>query len=388
MAKKTNYEFGDLTKIQKECLALIESLGIYELRALARVFGDNAPTTLKRNDHINIVMNKIISGEELSPIPLRQGRPYKELSNIEGILNELSQLTGQDYNLKTSQTRPVQPLQKVVTFRQMEEDIVNKKMFPIEVRGIVCTKNDNDDLYFINQDNSKQILIKKDSKLKPFDFVTGTAVIMNEDKEYVLDTIKTINYTPASNYHEIVDEYYTTIPDKKLEISNKTLLLGTRYLINGSFLDNQEKIQEIVTGLKNNQIVTLALIPNVLYENNLTIKSLGFNNAFILKYDEKPINICQTLTNFIEHITRLQKLGLNVAIFVQDIPVFANALDYANKSTTLNHADSTVETIKNLIMLAKAGSNNKHTTIFTTYDDSDMFDQLFVSSVYKVSKKI
>ena len=126
MAKENAYEFNNLTKAQQDCLSLIESLGIYELRALARVFGDNSPTTLKRNDHISIVMNKIISGEDLKPIPLRQGRPYKELSNIEGILAELSQITGKDYSLKSSQQRGTNRLQKVVTFRQLEDDVVKQ----------------------------------------------------------------------------------------------------------------------------------------------------------------------------------------------------------------------------------------------------------------------
>ena len=102
MSKK-NDEFKNLDKRQKDCLALIESLGIYELRALARIFGDNSPTTLKRDDHIKIIMEKIISGEDLRPIPLRQGRPYKELSNIEGILNELSMVAGKDYTMKSNQ---------------------------------------------------------------------------------------------------------------------------------------------------------------------------------------------------------------------------------------------------------------------------------------------
>ena len=75
------YDYKNLTKQQQDCLGVIESLGIYELRALARVFGDNSPTTLKRNDHIKIVMDKIISGEDLKPIPLRQGRPYLLVSS-------------------------------------------------------------------------------------------------------------------------------------------------------------------------------------------------------------------------------------------------------------------------------------------------------------------
>lgn len=390
MAK--NYDFKNLTKVQKDCLALIESLGIYELRALARVFGDSAPTTLKRNDHINIVMNKIISGEELRPIPLRQGRPYKELSNIEGILNQLSNITGKDYSFKNGQNISSTPLQKIVVFRQYEQEIVSKKMFPLEVRGILCETPDTKELYFINQDNGRLILVKdSDKRLKPFDYITGTAVIMNEEKEYVLDTIKSINYQTISTYHEIIDEYFETMPEKTLEVDNQKIILGTRYLFKNKFLDNQEKVKSIVKCLRESKTVTLALVPNVMYENFLSIKSLGFNNSLLLKYDDKPAQIYDTLVIFLEHIKRIQQLGLNVAIFVEDLTTFANILDYAAKTTgktLMGHSEATVELIKNLVMLAKAGINGKHTTLFTTYDESDMFDQLFVSSVYKVSKKL
>ena len=68
--------YDNLTRAQERSFNLIQSLGIYELRAIARVFGDNSPTTSKRDDHIKFIMDKIINGEELQPIPLRQGRPY------------------------------------------------------------------------------------------------------------------------------------------------------------------------------------------------------------------------------------------------------------------------------------------------------------------------
>lgn len=391
MAKKSDFELKNLTKIQKDCLGLIESLGIYELRALARVFGGNSPTTLKRNDHISIVMNKIISGEDLQPIPLRQGRPYKELSNIEGILTELSNLTGKDYTMKPLQIRTSSPLQKMVVFRQMEQEIVDKKMFPIEVRGVICTKESGDELYLINQDNGKHVLVKADSRLKPFDYVTGTAVIMNEDKEYILDTIKSINYQIVSSYHEIIDEYHSALPEKTLEIDGQKILLGSRYLIKDNFLCNEEKVKNLVKTFRANGVVTIALAANVMYENFLSIKSLGFNNAFLLKYDEKPSVLCDTFIMLIEHVNRIQNLGMKVAIFIEDLTTFANAIDFAAKTsgrTLMGHNETTVELIKKFVMLAKAGVNGKHTTLFTTYDDSDMFDQLFTSSVFKVSKKL
>lgn len=394
MSRKPAYEFKNLSKVHQDCLALIESLGIYELRALARVFGDNSPTTLKRDDHINIVMNKIISGEDLRPIPLRQGRPYKELSNIEGILAELSQLTGKDYIMKPNQQRNVTRFQKVVCFKQVEEDIIKQKLFPIEVRGILCERNDRE-LYFVNQENGKTILVKKDMdyRLKPYDFVVGTAVVMNEEKEYILDSIKALNYQNYNTYQERSNEYETALPSYKLKLDgNSDILLGCRYLLSESKLvHNAEKTKKLISALKENKIVTIGLIPNVMYEDFLAVSSLGFNNCIILKYDEKTFNIYQTLMAFIEHVRSLQQKGYKVALFIEDITTLANSIDFAFKNSTkslMGHTENAVEMIKQLMLLARAGGENKHTTLFTTLDEADMYDQMYVSAVYKVSKKI
>ncbi len=390
---KPSYQYTNLTKAQQDSLSLIESLGIYELRALARVFGDNSPTTLKRNDHIVIVMDKIISGEDLKPIPLRQGRPYKELSNIEGILAELSQITGKDYTLKTNQARSVSHMPKVVTFRQVEEDMVKQKLFPIQVRGILCKKNEKE-FYLTNLDNGKTVLVKNDfdTRLRNYDYIVGTAVVMNEEKEYILDKIKSINYQDYLEYSDILNPYILNIPNQILDFENNKFSLGSRYIIKkAKFIDDYEKIKNLVASLKQKDIITLALIPNVLYENFLTYNSLGFSNAFLLKYEERPFAIYETLTIFVEHVKRLQEQGKNVAIFIEDIATLANAVDFAFKNNTkalMGHTESAVDIIKQLMLLAKSGENNKHTTLFTTFDETDMCDPMYVSSVYKISQKL
>ncbi len=394
MAKKPAYEFKNLTKSQQDCLSLIETLGIYELRALARVFGDNSPTTLKRDDHINIVMNKIISGEDLKPIPLRQGRPYKELSNIEGILAELSHITGKDYSLAANQQKNISSVPKFVTFKQVEDEVFQKKLYPIEARGVLYERNEKE-FVFLNQDNHKNVLVRKDldTRLKPYDYVVGTAVIMNEDKEYMLDEIKYINFQPVKSYKETINKYGDPAqPSKKIKLDGKEILLGSRYLIEESkFTDNIEKTKKMLKELKAQNIITLGLIPNVMQEDLLTMQQLGFSNLFIMKYDERPFESYEILRVFVEYVNRLQDMGFSLAIFVQDLTTLANAVDFAYKNNVkafMGHTEIAVESIKQLMLLAKNGGENKTTTLFTTLDEADMFDQMYVSSVYKVSKKL
>ena len=388
---KPTYEFKNLTKPQQQCLVLIESLGIYELRALARVFGDNSPTVLKRNDHIQIVMNKIISGEDLKPIPVRQGRPYKELSNIGGILAELSLITGKDYTLKGIKHPGHTP--KQVSFKQVEDKVFKQKLFPIEARGILCEKNDRE-MFFVEQDSGKSILVKKDSfsKLQPSDYVTGTAVVMNRDKEYILDEISTVNYQNYKEYKEVSNAYVESTPSTSIKVNGKDMMLGIRYCVDvPQFTDNLDKTRELIKTLHKNNIVAVGLIPNVMFSDIEAINSLGFDNLVLFKYEDAAFDVNDAIFSMIDHITRMQSIGLSLAIFVQDPTTIANSIDYVYKNTTkarMGHTEAAVDVIKNIVSLSKDGGKGKTTTLFTTYDQADLFDQMYVSAVYKVCKKI
>ena len=389
MAKK-NDSFQNLDERQKECLALIESLGIYELRALARIFGDNSPTTLKRNDHIKIIMDKIISGEDLRPIPLRQGRPYKELSNIEGILSELSTISGKDYSTKGQPTNPGFP--KVVSFHQANAEVLQQRLLPVDARGVLKERN-ADEFYFQNLENGTLVLVKKemDNRLQANDYVTGSAILMNDEGEYALDVLKTINLQSNKLYVDTYAPYEQTTPTKKFNFGGKEILLGGRYVLKSKLLDDKNTLQKALQKFQQEGVVTLALIPNVMKEDESALMELGFVAPFFLRYEENLKNSYETILAFLDTIQRLQEQGLSVAIFVEDIPTIANILDYAFKNapkSLMGHAESTVETIKRLMLLPKADKNGAHTTLFTTQDEADLFDQMFVSFVYKVSKKI
>ena len=392
MSKVPSYDYNNLTKQQQDCLGLIESLGIYELRALARVFGDNSPTTLKRNDHIRIVMDKIISGEDLKPIPLRQGRPYKELSNIEGILADLSEISGKDYTLKQTQARSVGFAHRTVNFRQADESVLSKH-FPVDVKGILRAKNDHEFFLIDEGAERRRVLVKKEFgvKLKPFDYITGCAILMNSENEFILESIKTVNFQKLSNYVDNEEPYQIASPNQKLTLGENEITLGSRYLIKGKFIDNFRKIENYCEIANKNDIITLAVIPNVMAEDRQTYEDMGFSNVLMLNYDESPVSIYENLSAFLGNVKRLQELGKNLMIFVEDLASFANSVDYALKNTSkgyVGHNEATIDLLKQVMMTAKADRVGKNTTLFISYDDVDMFDPFFVSSVYKVSKKL
>lgn len=388
MPKRTSYE--NLTKIQEACLNRIDTLGIYELRALARVFGDTSPTTSKRDDHIHIIMDKIISGEDLKPIPLRQGRPYKELCNIDGILQELSQITGKDYTFKNNSVKATKSPAKTVTFKQVEEEIVARHLDPIEVCGIIFEKNENE-LFLFNDKTGDPILVKREShpKIDVYDYITGSAVIMNTDKQYILNKIDTINFKPISQYSTDFANDDIIVPNKMINLNSSELLLGTRYLVNhAKFVDFANDLKNNVKILQNEGVKCIALVPNVFAEDRALINSIGFDNTFLISYDESIQRFAETINIFINHIKRLQEIGVRTAIFVQDIVTIANSIDInykLNPKEILNHTEEATQSIKEIVTLAKA-CKTFETTLFITYDKIDNDDPLYMTYVYKVCK--
>lgn len=393
MSRKPEYDYKDLTKSQRECLSTIEGLGIYELRALARIFGDTSPTTLKRDEHIKIIMDKIISGEDLRPIPLRQGRPYKELSNIKGILEELSSITGKDYTMKKSKFSPAQS-RKDITFKQPEQDILSKQLFPIQAKGILC-KNSNGDFFFYNQYNCKFVLVKREmcERLSPYDFVEGTAILMNNNNEYLLKTIDRINFESINTYKNNLSPYKKCTPSQNFKSGKASFVLGNRYRINNltKLIDKKAEIGTLVKDLKKQNIITMAIVPNVPDEDLLDVQSLEFDCLLLFKYNEKNDNFYQTILSANEFIKRQQELGKSLAIFVQDYVTILNMMDYClntQPKVLMGHTEQTAGAVKELGTLVMAGENLKSTTCFVTCDNSDLFDPLYVSLVYKVFNPI
>ncbi len=391
MTKKSGYNFNNLTKTQQNCLSLIESLGIYELRALARIFGGNSPTTMKRNDHIQTIMDKIVSGEDIRPIPLRQGRPYKELTNIQGILDELSHIAGRDYSLQANKAPENTVFKKKITFKQPVDSVLTQKLFPIQAKGIVNESYDGN-FYFYNQFNSRYILVAEDqkNKLQPFDFVEGTAVLMN-DNDYMLETLSKINFQPAQLYSATESPYKQAPASKIATLAGKEVVLGNRYVVcDANLTQDASKFAEIVSQLKSLNIFTIAIVPNVMEEDVLTIQSIGFDNLIMSKYEDSCEDVYLNLILAKENIKKLQNLGTNLAIFVQDAVTLANNVDCCAKLSLRNaigHTDESVSLVKDIVLSAKAAEDDKHSTFFVCYDQTDLNDQLFVSNIFKVSKK-
>ncbi len=212
---------------------------------------------------------------------------------------------------------------------------------------------------------------------------------MNESHEYILDNIETINFVDYKDYAPKSVEFTPTLPSSSVKVGKTEIKLGSRYVLNQPKL-TEPNLKTLLSVLKKNRIVTIALASNVLYEDSIALSNMGFDNIFLLKYDDEPKTYDDKMNMFIANIKRLQQVGTNMAIFVQDIVTIAHTLDanYKNSPKTyFNHTEETASTIKEIVMLAKCNVENT-STLFITNEESDNLDALYSTCINKVSNKI
>ena len=268
---------------------------------------------------------------------------------------------------------------------------MKQKLLPTDIRGVLKEKSLKE-FYITDLNHGIHVLVKKDmdGRLRENDYVTGSAILMNDEGDYVLDAIKTINFRTDKLYADNLYRSEKVSPNEKFAFGEQEIFLGGRYVLkNTKFLD-EKNLAKLLQEFNQKNIVTLALISNVLDEDAEQLRRLGFNATFLLKYDARPLAAYETIMSFVDCVARLQSQGLRLALFVEDVVTLANIVDFAFKNSPkafMGHTEMAVETIKKIMLLSGAEKSGASTTLFVTQDDADMFDQMYVSSVYKISKK-
>lgn len=202
-----------MTEYSKEYL---NSLGIYELRTVARQIGVSSPTILKKNEIIEKVLNIILGKEKPCTRTTRQGRPPKGISNLKDIANILHQNDtpyAERVNGKMSESSFKHNLSCV------NDNIEFKGLFKLQ-EGIGCVIEFESQYY-----KERRIFVLeqtfKEYDLREGDLITGTLEFNKGEQIYVVQTLKSINGVFASKnikrprFYELNYEY----PTKQVSLS-------------------------------------------------------------------------------------------------------------------------------------------------------------------------
>ena len=68
---------------------LVQRLGVFELRALAREIGIPSPTTKKRDELVAMIMQSFEKGVSQEAKVQKRGRPYKKLNSLDEIIGSV-----------------------------------------------------------------------------------------------------------------------------------------------------------------------------------------------------------------------------------------------------------------------------------------------------------
>ena len=314
----------------------LDKLGIYELRTLAREVGVYSPTTLKKNELMDQILN-IVSGKEKPYVNLeKRGRPPKEMSRI-GEIKQIFNVKDDDvqYTRKSKITTNGGSFNQITTSLGQNQKKMCGYFKPFtETEGYILNLNSNN-IFNVQSVISSQLI--EDYSLKEGDYLCYTCSYCNDVKDItVVDEIISINkisYTSKPkrvNFENLPYEYST----KRIDLTSidsgrvnykvldriSPLFLGARLIINNE--SNNFKIDRcasILDKLNDYNVETTVMcigerpeevqnFVNILPNADVIFKKFNqsaesFRNEFILKF---------------EHLLRQVEDGKNVAIVLND----------------------------------------------------------------------
>ena len=277
---------------------VIESLGIYELRTLARKVGVQSPTTKKRDELIELINQQISSGDSTENIN-KKGRPPKNISSTDDFFNKL-----------VCQTEKREfPTQLI--FRDSGSD----RRIECEACGVVELKDD-------------KFIIKNKDGYKIFDIVELSEEFVRKNNIAVGDYVELQAYGQDDSSYGYANNIYSInygLINKDINIDDisinedvhiiNNINRGERVLIKcdnnirSIFEQNKQTLCKIEQTYK---IVIIA--NNVIPEEYVALTRENNFVKFITRFDDEIKEQEENLKRAILHIRQLLKYGENVFV--------------------------------------------------------------------------
>ena len=372
---------------------LISNLGIYELRALARVLGVPSPTTKKRDFLVDAILELISSDNIDIPKKSNKGRPYKKLESIDNIINIIG-----ENDIKIVDVPKTYSYEDIVAFAQeipvFEYDIKES----IKKRGVLRLLKKSP--YFIDFEDSSLVFISNEiiskNNLQNGDLIEAFAYKINENNQFSVKELISINKVKASDYLDIptYDLGEKVLPILNKYLNNKSIVLGGRNVL---LIQDPLFLEEEAVGIMNslvspeNELVFLGL--NLCVEDKILLN----NKEGIIKFttDYGKDNCSKNFDKIIDAINlcqRLTAIGKNVVMIVYDVLSLVNALDlyFSNSDGVqiMGHYQQSNIIIEKLVSLASAYSNGKDCTQLLICNTLDINDIFIRNQVLKISRII
>lgn len=352
----------------------LQELGIFEIRNIAREAGVYSPTTLKKQELIDKIL-KVIKGEEEPYVKkTKQGRPPKNISTINDLIDVIV---------------PKKPTGQKVDNQKTFFNVFNDNVKSINVNeygtneycfsGLVKVYNEEYAICFLEEidETSKKLVFINNIqtafyKLKTGDEISGKYVIVDENKPFVLKEIYSINQNVITADFARNNDYFSLIainPCQKLKTNIYSdddhvfsdidlfcpLAKGQRILLKSNLSNglNTTILHRLSTD--ENNLKGLCILIDETPENYYEL--LSNNNFDVLSNNYSKISdFSLALEVKISKLLRMVEVGQNVLLFINDISKLKDFYEsqFVLQKLSLNESSVLASNkIKDIILLGK-----------------------------------
>lgn len=359
----------------------VKQLGVFELRGLAREIGIPSPTTKKREELINLILEKFKSGIELDYKEKRKGRPFKKLSSIDHLVNSMTDKPPKEQVLS---------FENIMTFAQEMPTFLTDtdKQEKTIIEAIV--RRDKDKNYNAN-DGERWVLFDSNidsyKKLRQGDKVLVEAVKLGQSNQYSCIDIIKINDINAEVYQPAKYKEYKEILSKEyMNMDGISLIKGRRNaIINEKDLCDDDRLENITKYCQDNKIKLVVLGINTSFEDQLIFENFAFED-FTSKYGtEDSINF-NIVINAITYVNRLLERGENVLFYILDIMEIVRLADrcFAVTGENILHSKNTMTLVCKLMELGVNYQEGHSSTLLIGYNKLDKDDIFLKSEILRI----
>ena len=363
----------------------LSQYGIFQLREIARNVGVHLPTTYKKEELINKIL-QVVSGE-IEPFVAKnkKGRPPKSFISFDSAWKKQEQPAEDENDTFSSWEKGSWVKDEAFSlFAELKVSEAmqgfNKSSQPNIVSGIVfCEPNGFGTLHIggLNEITNNQMAVINSSIIERFDLQNGdivTAQIITQgDIQVVCDVVNINGFAPdeikRQNFAQLEtinsNEIIKLWKDDKLVFTKCIAPIGKgqRALVTGDKNAKNVLFEHFANEFSKENIHTIMIALDKRPEEKMNIENSNIEYSFS-SFDMIPFRQMYLIELAINHAKRLCELGESVALLVDDLMAVLHAYEFCFKQKSLQESEvDAIISLKKMLAVGRNTSNGGNITL-------------------------
>ena len=365
---------------------LLRELGIFELRGLARELGVSSPTTKKREELIKTILKALENASNFEKGKSKKGRPYKEISSINQILNSMTNEIVPTTNLAYCDLIP---------FLQENQKFENNKNFDApETECVGYVRKGEHNISFLDTKTNLWVFIpfniKGNELLDLGDKVVVKAKKLDDVAQFCATKIEKINGIDIEKYNKIDEkEEIEIISNESIPFGNKNIKIGRRnsVCLQEDLYENKD-FDNILKNCKNQNIKLSILGINSSFEDYIFFKNIPNIENFTTQYGtEQEINFNKIL-DAINYTRKMLSRNENSIFIITDIMEVVRDIEKCISNKEEYDEKVLMVMLREIFSLAKALDNGGYTSLVVCYREADKNNEFLQNEILRICKEI